>query len=317
MDLLDRLRDLIVLAAVPDAAASGLLEAPEDRLERMVAQAAGLGQQRLVRAAETVSAGLVEMRGTTSPRLLLELMCAQVLLPEPPPDAAADAGLAERVERLERHVGRARADAGPPALPSDPPAPRRIPERQPPPRSTEQARPPRPMPQERLRAAAQREPAPAAAGRDGATGPTMTTPGTSRAAPTDAMLRSRWPDVLESVRQVRKTAWMLLNSFATVESVDGNVLTLAFDREGNAKGFASSGSDGYLTNVLGAMFGVPMVVRTIVRAAGTDGGGTEPSRPVPAGGREPDAMGAKDGLSGTDLVMRELGGRVIDDIGEP
>ncbi|HXP18248.1 MAG TPA: DNA polymerase III subunit gamma and tau, partial [Streptosporangiaceae bacterium] len=80
-DLLDRLRDLIILAAVPDAAVSGLLDVPEDRLARMRRQATEFGQNRLVRAAETVSAGLVEMRGATSPRLLLELMCAQVLLP--------------------------------------------------------------------------------------------------------------------------------------------------------------------------------------------------------------------------------------------
>nr|MDQ2875740.1 DNA polymerase III subunit gamma and tau [Actinomycetota bacterium] len=77
-DLLDRLRDLIVLAAVPDAASTGLLEIPADRVDGMRAQADGLGQAELTRAAEVVSAGLIEMRGATSPRLLLELMCAQV-----------------------------------------------------------------------------------------------------------------------------------------------------------------------------------------------------------------------------------------------
>ena len=91
MDLLDRLRDLIVLAAVPDAGTSGLLDAPEDQLDRMRKQAAGFGQERLARAAETISVGLVEMRGATSPRLLLELMCAQVLLPAAPPAAAPPA----------------------------------------------------------------------------------------------------------------------------------------------------------------------------------------------------------------------------------
>ena len=82
-DLLDRLRDLIVLAAVPDAADTGLLDIPADRLDGMRAQADGFGQAELTRAAEVVSAGLIEMRGATSPRLLLELMCAQVLLPSP------------------------------------------------------------------------------------------------------------------------------------------------------------------------------------------------------------------------------------------
>ncbi|HUC58537.1 MAG TPA: DNA polymerase III subunit gamma and tau, partial [Streptosporangiaceae bacterium] len=115
MDLLDRLRDLIVLAAVPDAGSSGLLDVPEDRLELMAAQARGFGQERLVRAAETISNGLVEMRGATSPRLLLELMCAQVLLPASGPgagdrataDTASAHDLDARVERLERQLATA------------------------------------------------------------------------------------------------------------------------------------------------------------------------------------------------------------------
>src|SRR5229473_6545540 len=97
-DLLDRLRDLIVLAAVPDAGETGLLDAPADRLERMRNQAAEFGQARLTRAAEVINAGLVEMRGATSPRLLLELMCAQVLLPAATTD---EKSLLARLERLE------------------------------------------------------------------------------------------------------------------------------------------------------------------------------------------------------------------------
>jgi DNA polymerase-3 subunit gamma/tau len=80
-DLLDRLRDLIVLQAVPDAASRGLVEAPEDQLERMIAQSESIGAATLTRFAETVHASLGEMRGTTSPRLLLEVMCARMLLP--------------------------------------------------------------------------------------------------------------------------------------------------------------------------------------------------------------------------------------------
>ena len=98
-DMLDRFRDLIVLAAVPDAADSGLLDLSPDRAELMAAQAGRFGQAELARAADIVSQGLDQMRGATSPRLLLELVCAQVLLP------AADAdekSLLARIERLER-----------------------------------------------------------------------------------------------------------------------------------------------------------------------------------------------------------------------
>ena len=97
-DMLDRFRDLIVLAAVPDAAEIGLLDLPPDRAELMARQAERFGQAGLTRAAEIVSAGLDQMRGATSPRLLLELMCAQVLLPAA---ASDEKSLLARLERLE------------------------------------------------------------------------------------------------------------------------------------------------------------------------------------------------------------------------
>src|SRR6516162_3758179 len=97
-DLLDRFRDLIILAAVPHAAETGLLDLPPDRAELMAAQAGRFGQAGLARAAEIVSAGLDQMRGATSPRLLLELMCAQVLLPAATSD---EKSLLARLERLE------------------------------------------------------------------------------------------------------------------------------------------------------------------------------------------------------------------------
>ncbi|MGY1830982.1 DNA polymerase III subunit gamma and tau [Geodermatophilus sp. SYSU D01180] len=100
-DLLDRLRDLIVLDAVPDAGANGLLDCPPDRLDLMVQQAKALGSATLSRLADTVHAGLTEMRGTTAPRLLLELVCARMLLPATDDTAA---GALQRLERLERRL---------------------------------------------------------------------------------------------------------------------------------------------------------------------------------------------------------------------
>ncbi|MFI6534508.1 DNA polymerase III subunit gamma and tau [Nonomuraea sp. NPDC050547] len=98
-DLLERFRDLVILANVPEAASSGLLDRPADELERLVLQAASMGPAELTRAAEVFNAGLTEMRGATSPRLLLELMCARVLLPGA---AAGEEALLARLERLER-----------------------------------------------------------------------------------------------------------------------------------------------------------------------------------------------------------------------
>ncbi|MFM8350291.1 MAG: DNA polymerase III subunit gamma and tau, partial [Actinomycetales bacterium] len=90
-DLLERLRDLVVIKHVPGAVDSGLIDAPVDQVERMAEQAAGMSAAELSRAADVVSRTLGELRGATAPRLLLELMAARLLLPgaESDPQALA------------------------------------------------------------------------------------------------------------------------------------------------------------------------------------------------------------------------------------
>src|SRR5450631_1802027 len=99
-DLLERLRDLIVIAAAPDGASSILRGTPEDQLERIRQQSAAFGPGALSRAADIVNAGLTEMTGATAPRLQLELICARVLLP----GASGESGYAARLDRLERRL---------------------------------------------------------------------------------------------------------------------------------------------------------------------------------------------------------------------
>ncbi|MFF8931269.1 DNA polymerase III subunit gamma and tau [Streptomyces longwoodensis] len=113
-DLLERLRDLVILAAVPDAAEKGLIDAPADVLERMQAQADVFGAAELSRAADLVNEGLTEMRGATSPRLQLELICARVLLPAAYGD---ERSLMARLDRIERGVNFS-AGAPPAGLPA-------------------------------------------------------------------------------------------------------------------------------------------------------------------------------------------------------
>ncbi|MEU6143472.1 DNA polymerase III subunit gamma and tau [Streptomyces sp. NPDC047081] len=100
-DLLERLRDLVILAAVPDAAEKGLIDAPADVIERMQAQAGTFGAAELSRAADLVNEGLTEMRGANSPRLQLELICARVMLPAAYGD---ERSVMARLDRLERGV---------------------------------------------------------------------------------------------------------------------------------------------------------------------------------------------------------------------
>ncbi|WP_074995409.1 DNA polymerase III subunit gamma and tau [Streptomyces prasinopilosus] len=100
-DLLERLRDLVILAAVPDAAEKGLIDVPADVVERMQAQAGVFGAAELSRAADLVNEGLNDMRGATSPRLQLELICARVLLPAAYGD---ERSVMARLDRIERGV---------------------------------------------------------------------------------------------------------------------------------------------------------------------------------------------------------------------
>ncbi|WP_139216319.1 DNA polymerase III subunit gamma and tau, partial [Streptomyces sp. CC77] len=111
-DLLERLRDLVILAAVPDAAEKGLIDGPAEVVERMQAQASTFGAAELSRAADLVNTGLTEMRGATSPRLQLELICARVLLPAAYDD---ERSLQARLERLERGAHFQAAGPGPAA----------------------------------------------------------------------------------------------------------------------------------------------------------------------------------------------------------
>ncbi|MBC9734241.1 DNA polymerase III subunit gamma and tau [Nocardioides marmotae] len=119
-DLLRRLRDLVIVAAVPDAPATGLIDVSEDQGERLVAQAARFGAHDLSRAADIVATGLTEMRGATAPRLLLELICARVLLPGA--DHGVE-GLAARLDRLEKRISITGVPSASVAAPSAPAVP--------------------------------------------------------------------------------------------------------------------------------------------------------------------------------------------------
>jgi DNA polymerase-3 subunit gamma/tau len=260
-DLLDRLRDLVLLRAVPDAGTRGLVNAPGDELDRMVAQAARLGPGTLTRYAEIVHTGLVDMRGATAPRLLLELLCARMLLPGAvPTDAVADSAVLQRLERIERRV-----QAGQTAAPEPAPAAQRPAAQRPAPQPERPAAQEQPVAQERP-AAAERPPAtekpaaqerppaserpaerpasvgqPAAAEQPAASGwpapperPAAAEPAQPEpaAAPVGsgsidaAAVRRLWSELLTSVRKnSRSTEAMLTN--ATVQAVEGDTVVIA------------------------------------------------------------------------------------------
>ena len=287
-DLLDRLRDLIVLAAVPDAAEVGLLDLAPDRAELMARQAASFGQAGLARAAEIVSTGLDQMRGATSPRLLLELMCAQVLLP----GAATDEkSLLARLERLEK--GTPSTVPPSPRRPPQPaqdngaerarvPSPAARPAPQPPeqPRAASPPARPAPEPREPARPAPEPprsapEPArpPVSASAPAAPAPAAPAP----AASAVDSLRQSWPAILDAVKQESKVAWMLLTN-ASVLSLEDGILTLRFPRDGEMKGFSVSGHDAILKRVLSTDFGLNATIKGVAGADVT-AAGSRPGRP--------------------------------------
>jgi len=309
-DLLDRFRDLIVLAAVPDAAEIGLLDLPPDRAELMAAQAGRFGQAGLTRAAEIVSTGLDQMRGATSPRLLLELMCAQVLLPAVATD---EKSLLARLERLES-AGRGGPAPVPQAPPRAPhsgqdddaerprgasPAERRAPEpTRPPasgPSSPKQAAPAPAAPAPAASAPAASAPAASApAGAERRTpepaAPQEQAAGSPGLSATDS-LRQNWGAVLEAVKQERRVAWMLLSNASVLSLADG-ILTLRFPRDGDLKGFSVSGHDAVLKRVLSGSFGLNVTVKGVAGGDAPAGApGVRPGRAVPASGssRQPPA----------------------------
>jgi DNA polymerase III subunit gamma/tau len=300
-DMLDRFRDLIVLASVPDAIATGLLDVPPDRADALTAQAGRSGLAALTRAAEIVSAGLDQMRGATSPRLLLELMCAQVLLPAAATDERSVLARLERLEAgapsLSSSSERTEVTPQPPAAPqsADPasaePPPRRPAPEAARPAETAPAQPAPPAPATRSPDGPARSPAgqapPAAASASPGpavshpAGPPSAVPSAPRGAATAETLRQEWDAVLEALKAKRRVAWMLLSN-ASVVSLDEGVLTLRFPRQGDVKGFQSSGYEDLLKQVLHARFGVNVMVRAV------SGGDSPPGeRRRPGGGPVP------------------------------
>jgi DNA polymerase-3 subunit gamma/tau len=257
-DLLERFRDLIVLQAVPDAIARGVVDGPQDVLDRMRDQATHIGPATLTRYAEVVQAGLGEMRGATSPRLLLEVVCARLLLPSA---SDAESALLQRVERIETRLDMSiPAPAAPAPAPAAAPAPPAAPA-------------PAPAPAERARVeAAPAEPIPAPAP---AADPV---PGELNAA----AVRSIWPEVRDKVRKRSRTTEVMLAG-ATVHAIEGNTLVLTHDSAPLAKRLSEQRNADVIAEALKDALGVNWRVRcevgapTLVAAGPPAGGDARPA----------------------------------------
>ncbi|MBK8446683.1 MAG: DNA polymerase III subunit gamma and tau [Micropruina sp.] len=317
-DLLRRLRDLIIVAAVPDALSTGLVDVAADQAERLRAQAGALGAGELTRAAEVLAVGLTEMRGTTAPRLHLELMCARVLLPAAD---ANDRGVHARLDRLERRLqmtapesmaaqtasvggaeapesGRPRpvpdaAAVGRDAAPASAGAARSAPDpwQQPPsagagePRErapSDDAQGPRPAPA----VAAQRSPAPArstpAAPTQPSDAPAASSQTPSGGALTTVDFRRLWPEILDEVKNRRRFTWILLSQHAHVVDVVDGVLSLGLNNAGARDSFGRGGSEDVLRESVLQVTATPVTIQVVIDSTGAD----EPAPPATPGPAE-------------------------------
>ncbi len=283
-DLLERLRDLIVVQATADGAAEVLHGIPDADLQAMREQAAGFTPAELSRAADVVNKALTEMTGATSPRLHLELMTARVLV------ALGGGAGASAVARAEAPAAAAPAAAPAAAVPAAAPAPAPAP-------APEAAAPgaPEPVAQE----PAAQEPAAqqplAAAAPDPAVHEHAAPAAPEPAAPAGPLtlerVREAWPAVLEAVQQHRRSSWAIVFATTPVALAD-DVLTIAFSTEADASAFkqraapADSVSEHVRTaiqQVLGVR--VKFIVRVVTTPdAGPDAGpnATPDAPPAPA-----------------------------------
>ncbi len=217
-DLLERLRDLIVVAATRDGAASVLRGVPQDDLDRMATQAAAFGSAELSRAADVVNTSLTEMTGATSPRLHLELMVARLLVPA---IDDSERGALARVERLERRIGIEDAPAA--AAPAAPPATAKGQARGQATAAPVASRP------------AQGAPAGRAPAAPASPAPAPVEPPV--ASVTHAQLRDAWPEVLDALQKsAGRRPWTAVST-TSVHAFDGEVLTLGFTNENDVASF--------------------------------------------------------------------------------
>ncbi len=323
-DLLERLRDLIVARAVGDGVGAVLRGQSEDQLERIAGQARRFGAAELSRAADTVNTALTEMTGATSPRLLLELLCARVLLP----GADGERGLAARVDRVERRLGVALPGAERPpgaadGAPGEAAEPRRHPASErpaserptqerpaqerpapqpsaPQPSAAQRAAPERAAPERRVPeqdadgASPQQGPSGAALaadsvadpGLDPRSGPTAEAAAGEEGDQTDAV-RRMWPDVLDRLAGMKRVTWTLASQEAQVLRCSDGVLRLAFRSSGIATAFRGGSHSEYVRQALLDVLGLDVRVEPVVAEAGDAGGAV--AAPVPAAAGVADA----------------------------
>ena len=304
-DLLDHLRDLVVVTQVPDAATSGLFDIPNEQIDDLVSQAKLFTPAQLVRVADLVSSGLSELRGAASPKLQLELLAARLVTNEVTQD------LITRVERLEQDGPRVSSTAPVPAR-------ARVAAEQP---VTQQAQ----APAEPIPAAAKTPlPRPVVSTTPAPLKPSQVTAAATQKAeeksaeePTTLtgpvsfeQIRQAWPAILQTLGSQSRVAGIVMVDTAPVSFGEDRVLAVAFPNSNTMNNAVKSGHDDRLRLVIQNLFHVDVRIDPTV----------DPNRAVPAKPKKEAATDAGEASpddettpsrSSIDIITSSLGGQVI------
>jgi DNA polymerase-3 subunit gamma/tau len=274
-DLLERLRDLIIVGAVDDNNSQVLKDLAVDQLDRIRTQAKLVGIANLIRSADLLANGLTQMRGATPPRLILELVCGQMMIP-----SGDDAALAARIEKLERNASFGTSTTQAPAVPFTEV------------KSAIAATKSAQKIEEKSEAAAVEE-----------VKPVIVKPSTVKASGSIDItaLRRMWPEVIDKVKGKRRLTWSLLATSAQIISLDDENITIGIVNAGARDSFIRSESDVILSDAFEEVTGVR---RKIVATVDTSVATTTMAR------SDEDPSDANM-LSGADLLASKLGAKVI------
>jgi DNA polymerase-3 subunit gamma/tau len=279
-DLLERLRDLIIVEASDQNNSAILNELPQDQLDRIRAQAKLIGVATLIRSADILAHGLTSMRGATPPRLILELICGRILLP-----ASDDAALLARIEKIERllslasHTPKVMEKSEPKTATNEKPV-------------AESKSEPVKVAQVKVVSSKTPEIKPQEVSEK-----SLKPSGSIEIS----ALRRMWPEVIENVKKRRRLTWSLLSTSAQILSLDDEVITIGMVNIGAKDSFSRSESDVILSDAFEEVTGVRRRIAATVDAS------ISTTTMARSDEDPPDA----DMLSGAELLASKLGAKVI------
>ena len=284
-DMLERIRDLMIVDALKDSTSNSILrDMPDDQMERMRNQAKRIGTANLSRAADIAAEGLTQMRGATAPRLILELICGRILLPI---GDNGESGMLARIERLERAENIA-------------------------PLTTVASASARTVEAKEKAASTHSTEAVSNSKVEEVKAPVKAKEAAPVAAPKVlgnfdiAALRRAWPDVIEDVKKRRRLTWSLLSASAQVLSVDDNAITIGIVNAGAKESFERSESDVILRNAFIDVVGLDRKIAVVVDPS------IDTNTPAARETRTSEAPNDPVQLSGAALLAKELGAKVIE-----